>query len=68
MDTQRKVELIILALFIIFIVPLYIIAMPFLLIGHFLSSLGYLLCGDTWSAKHIWKDLLEDIKLIWNGR
>ena len=68
MDTQRKVELIILALFIIFIAPLYIIAMPFLLLGHLLSTIGYLLCGDTWSAKHIWLDLFDDIKRIWNGR
>ena len=68
MDTPRKIEVIILILFILFIIPLYIIGMPFLLLGHLLSSIGYLFCGDTWSAKHIWLDLFEDIKSIWNGR
>ena len=68
MDTPRKIEVILLIIFIIIVIPMYIIGTPFLLLGHLLSTIGYLLCGDTWSATHIWLDLFEDIKRIWNGR
>lgn len=52
----------------ILIIPLIIIGLILQVLGHTFCSIGYICWGDTWSAKHIWSDLLEDIKDLWNGR
>lgn len=68
MKTRKIIEISVLAILIIIAVPFYIAGLMFQIPGHVLTSIGYLCWGDTWSAKHVWLDLLQDINAIWNGR
>ena len=68
MKTRKIVEISVLAILIIIAVPFYIAGLMFQIPGHLLTSIGYLCWGDTWSAWHVWLDLLQDINAIWNGR
>lgn len=68
MDTRRKIEIFLLIIFILFVIPMYIIGLPFQLAGHLLASIGYLFWGDTYTAKKVWLNLFQEISRIWNGR
>ena len=68
MKKRKIIEISVMFILMIIAVPFYIAGLMFQVPGHILTSIGYLCWGDTWSAKHVWLDLLQDINAIWNGR
>lgn len=48
--------------------PFFITGLILQVPGHVLTSLGYVVWGDFWSAKQEWLDLFNDIYELWFER
>lgn len=68
MKKRKIIEISVMLILMIIALPFYITGLMFQIPGHVLTSIGYLCWVDTWSAKQVWLDLLQDINSIWNGR